>query len=399
MSAAVVQQPHRSAPWREATAGLSGPLAVVDLEAFDANARDLLARAQGTPIRVASKSLRVRSLIERALATPGFAGVMAYSVAEALWLVGCGVEDVLLGYPSVDRAALGRLVSEPRARERITLMVDDVAQVALVERALMRAGSPAGPPVQVCLDIDAGLRVGPVHVGPRRSPIRDVTDAVELARAVERTGRLRVRGVMFYEGQVAGVGEAGVRGPVVRAMKRASLTQLAERRPTIVTALQDELGRTLLVNGGGSGSVADTVADPTITEVTAGSGLYCPTLFDHYEAFTPRPAAYFGLDVVRRPTDRIATAFGGGYIASGPAGTDRLPTPLDGGAYLPTEGAGEVQTPLRYRSEAPAVGDRVWFRHAKAGEMMERFDVVHLVRDGRIQESVPTYRGESRTFG
>jgi len=399
VSAAVVQPADRSAPWREATAGIPGPLAVVDLEGFEANARDLLARAQGTPVRVASKSLRVRSLIDKALVSPGFAGVMAFSLAEALWLVEHGVRDVLLGYPSVDRRALSSLVSDPRAREQITLMVDDVAQVALVERALTRAGSPDGPAVQVCLDVDAGLRLGPVHVGPRRSPVRDVADAVALARAVERTGRLRVRGVMFYEGQVAGVNEAGVRGPVVRAMKRASLAQLAQRRPAVVGALQAELGRTLLVNGGGSGSVADTVADPTITEVTAGSGLYCPTLFDHYRAFAPRPAAYFGLDVVRHPATNIATVFGGGYPASGPAGADRLPAPLGRGAYLSTEGAGEVQTPLRYRSEVPAIGDRVWFRHAKAGEMMERFDVVHLVRGGRIEESMPTYRGESRTFG
>jgi D-serine deaminase-like pyridoxal phosphate-dependent protein len=182
-------------------------------------------------------------------------------------------------------------------------------------------------------------------------------------------------------------------------MKRASMAQLAQRRPAVVGALQAELGRALLVNGGGSGSVAETVADPTVTEVTAGSGLYCPALFDHYRAFTPRPAAYFGLDVVRHPTRHIATLFGGGYPASGPAGSDRLPAPLGGGAYLSTEGAGEVQTPLRYRSEVPAIGDRVWFRHAKAGEMMERFDVVHLVRGGRIEETVPTYRGESRTFG
>lgn len=373
---------------------------MVDLESFDANARDLLARAQGTPIRVASKSLRVRALIERALTQPGFAGVMGFSLAEALWLVEHGVEDVLVGYPSVDRSALGRLVTDARARERVTLMVDDVAQVALVERALTRAGSPDGPPVQICLDIDAGLRLGPVHVGPRRSPVRDVAEAVALARAVERTGRLRVRGVMFYEGQVAGVGESGVRGPLVRAMKRASLGQLAQRRPAVVEALQAELGRGLLVNGGGSGSVSDTVADPVVTEVTAGSGLYCPALFDHYASFVPRPAAYFGLDVVRRPTDAIATAFGGGYIASGPAGVDRLPTPIGGGSYLGTEGAGEVQTPLRYRSgPVPAIGDRVWFRHAKAGEMMERFDVVHLVREGRVEASVPTYRGESRTYG
>lgn len=388
------------APWREATAGLPAPLAVVDLDAFERNARDLLARAQGTPIRLASKSLRVRGLIERVLAQPGFAGVMAFSLAEALWLAEHGVTDILLGYPTVDRAALGRLVGDPLARERITLMVDDVAQVALIERAITRVGSPGGPPVQVCLDIDAGLRMGPLHIGPRRSPVRDATEAVALARACERTGRLRVRGVMFYEGQVAGVNEAGLAGPVVRTMKRVSLAQLAQRRPEIVQALEHELGRSLLVNGGGSGSVAETVADPTVTEVTSGSGLYCPTLFDHYRAFAPRPAAFFGLDVVRTPAPGLATAFGGGYIASGPVGADRVPQPLDGGRLLATEGAGEVQTPVRFpRGASPAVGDRVWFRHAKAGEMMERFDAVHLVRGDALEETMPTYRGESRTFG
>jgi len=396
VSAAVVSP----APWRAATAQLPAPLAVVDLDAFERNARDLLARAQGTPIRVASKSVRVRALLDQTLATPGFAGVMAFSLAEALWLTDHGVTDALLGYPTVDRDALVQLASDPVARGRITLMIDDVAHVALVERALTRAGSPGGPPVQVCLDIDAGLRVGPVHVGPRRSPIREPADAVALARAAERTGRLRVRGVMFYEGQVAGVPEAGPTGPIVRAMKRASLAQLRGRRTAVVTALQDHLGRAILVNGGGSGSIAQTVADPVITEVTAGSGLYCPALFDHYAAFEPRPAAFFGLDVVRAPAPGLATAFGGGYIASGPAGPDRLPTPVDGGRLLGTEGAGEVQTPLRYRGRpAPAVGDRVWFRHAKAGEMMERFDAVHLARGAAIEQTVPTYRGESRTFG
>ncbi len=390
----------RPAPWREATASLPAPLAVVDLDAFERNARDLLARAGGTPIRVATKSLRVRSLISKLLATPGFAGAMGYSLREALWLVEQGVTDVLLGYPTVDRAALAALASDPVARERITLMVDDVAQVALTERALTRVGSPDGPPIQVCLDVDAGLRLGPAHVGPRRSPLRSPEEVVALAQHVERTGRVRVRGVMFYEGQVAGVGEAGPAGSLVRAMKRLSLRQLARRRPAVVSALEAALGRPVLVNGGGSGSVAETAADATVTEITAGSGLYCPGLFDHYRAFTSRPAAFFALDVVRRPTDRLATAFGGGYVASGPIGPDRLPTPVDGGTLLPLEGAGEVQTPLRYpRGRAPAVGDRVWFRHAKAGELMERFDAVHLVRGEAIEATVPTYRGESSNFG
>lgn len=396
MSADDVPSP---APWRAATAALPVPLAVVDLDALEANARDLLARAQGIPIRVASKSVRVRALLDHVLAMPGFAGVMGYALAEALWLVEQGTcADVLLGYPSVDRAALLRLAGDARARERITLMVDDVAQVALIERALTRAGSPDGPPVRVCLDVDAGLRLGPLHIGPRRSPVRDPDDAAALARACERTGRIEVRGVMFYEGQVAGLDEAGARGPLVRAMKRASLAQLAHRRRAVVDAVSDAVGRRVLVNGGGSGSVAETAADAAITEVTAGSGLYCPALFDHYAAFRPRPAAYFGLDVVRRPAAHLATAFGGGYAASGPAGVDRLPQPVRG-RLLRTEGAGEVQTPLRFRGAAPAVGDRVWFRHAKAGEMMERFDEVHLVRAGALQASVPTYRGEAQNFG
>ncbi|UFU05934.1 alanine racemase [Ruania halotolerans] len=409
----------RPAPWRDATRSLAAPIAVVDLDAFDANAADLLARAGGLPLRVASKSVRVRQLVHRAL-DAGFASVMAYSLAEALWLAEDGVEDVLVGYPSVDAGSLVRLAQDPAARQAITVMVDDVSQVALLERAFMRAdglrtdrtenastaGSSAGPPVQVCLDVDASLRLGfgpfSAHLGVRRSPLRSPEDVVRLARATERTGRLRVRGVMFYEAQVAGVPDgSGWRNPAVQVMKGLSLRDLAARRPAVVSALEDHLGREVLVNGGGTGSLQQTATDPTITELTAGSGLLCPTLFDSYDAFDPRPAAFFGLDVVRRPAARIATAFGGGYVASGPARPSRLPRPVDGARLLGSEGAGEVQTPLRYPSgrQGPAVGARVWLRHAKAGELMERFDQVRLVRAGSVHSSVPTYRGEGQNFG
>lgn len=388
------------APWSDAVRNLPGPLAVVDLEAFDANAADLVARAGGTPVRLATKSVRVRSLIDRGLAREGFAGTMTFHLDEALWLVAHGVtDDALMGYPTVDAGALRRLVADPAARAAVTLMVDDVAQLALVERALMR-GAPDGPPVQVCLDVDAGLRLGPVHVGPRRSPLRSPQDVAALARAAERSGRIRVRGVMFYEGQVAGVPETGPRAPAVRAIKALSMAQLARRRGAVVTALEEALGRAdLLVNGGGSGSVQGTVADATVTEVTAGSGLFVPTLFDHYHSFTPRPAAFFGLDVVRRPGPGYATAYAGGYVASGAVGADRWPTPLTG-RLTGLEGAGEVQTPLRYpRGQEPPIGGRVWLRHAKAGEMMERFAQAHLVRGADLVATVPTYRGEGRTFG
>ncbi|GIG22535.1 alanine racemase [Cellulomonas chitinilytica] len=384
----------------EATRHLPAPLAVVDLDALDANATDLVRRAQGTPIRVASKSVRVRHVLDQVLARPGFAGVMAYSLREALWLAREGVDDVLMGYPTVDTGALDELAADPRAAAAVTLMVDDVAQVELAASAAAAHGAH----LRICLDIDASLRLrlGPVgaHLGVRRSPVHGPADAAALALAATRRDGIEVRGVMFYEAQVAGLPDTSA---AVRAVKRLSIRDLATRRRAVVDAVQDAVGHPLgLVNSGGSGSVGSSVSDPTVTEVTAGSGLFVPTLFDGYRSFEPRPAAFFGLDVVRVPAPGYATAFGGGYIASGPAAKTRLPRPVWPGGLALTgrEGAGEVQTPLRLGAGTDLrVGDRVWFRHAKAGEVMERFETVHLVRGEIVDASVPTYRGEGRTFG
>ena len=383
-----------------ATAHLPAPLVVVDLDALDANADDVLRRAGGTPVRVASKSVRVRHVLEDVLARPGFAGVMAYAAAEARWLVAHGVRDVLLGYPTVDTAAVDAIAADPDAARAVTFMVDDTVQADLLAAAARRHGRR----LRVCLDVDASLRLGrgplTVHLGVRRSPVRSPDDVATLATAVERRGCLEVRGVMFYEAQVAGLPDSSA---AVRLVKSASVRELARRRTDVVDAVSDALGRPLeLVNSGGTGSLEVSASAPGVTEVTAGSGLFVPTLFDGYRAFAPRPAAYFGLDVVRVPGDGWATVFGGGYVASGPASASRLPRPVwPAGLRLgPREGAGEVQTPLRVPARADLrIGDRVWFRHAKAGEVMERFAHVHLVRGERVEGTVPTYRGEGVCVG
>ena len=385
-----------------ATAQVAAPLAVVDLDRFDANAADVLRRAGGVPVRLATKSVRVRALAERALAA-GFAGVMTTSLPEALWLVRHGVRDALVGYPAVDAGALADLARDQGARAQVTLMVDDVAQARRAAAEL--AAAPPGPDVAVCLDVDASLRlgVGPwrTHLGTRRSPLRTPAQVAALARQVEDLPGLRVRGVMTYEAQVAGLPDTG---PVVRAVKRLSLPEVAARRTAVLAALRDAVGRPAeLVNAGGTGSLEVSSAGPGVTEVTAGSGLFVPATFDRYDAFEPRPAAFFGLDVVRLPGPGWATAFGGGYVASGRAGPSRLPRPVTPGWGLSRrEGAGEGQTPLRRtrrRGAAElAVGDRVWFRHAKAGELMEHVTAAHLVRGDALVDVVPTYRGEGRAF-
>ena len=215
---------------------------------------------------------------------------------------------------------------------------------------------------------------------------------------------------MAYESQIAGLGDAPpgrrLRGATIGALQRRSAKELAPRRAAAVAAVQEVLRNASapplqFVNGGGTGSLQLTAREPAVTDIAAGSGLYGPTLFDAYSAFQPEPAALFALPVVRKPSASLATALGGGYLASGPPDAARLPTPfLPAGLALDKqEGAGEVQTPL---AGAPArdlrLGSRVWFRHAKAGELCERFDRLHLIEGERVVEQVPTYRGEGKCF-
>ena len=380
-----------------ATADLDPPFAVVDLDAFDANASDLLRRAGGKPVRLASKSVRCRALAARAHEA-GLQGTLAFTLPEALWLE---EDDVVVGYPTVDRAALRELTAGP-ARERVTLMVDSREHLD----AVAATGAAAAAPVRVCLDVDASWWAvgGRVRIGAKRSPLRTVEQVAELAREVVRRPEVVLDGLMMYEAQIAGVGDAPpgnpLRGAALRAMQRASGREIADRRAAIVRAVR-EIAPLRFVNGGGTGSVEATAAEASVTEVAAGSGLFAPTLFDTYRAFSPRPAAFFALPVVRRPSPRAATALGGGYPASGAAGRDRLPRPaFPRGLRLdPLEGAGEVQTPLLGRAaRSLRIGDRVWMRHAKAGELCERFDVLHLVEGEGIVDVVPTYRGEGKCF-
>lgn len=377
-----------------ATRHLDAPLAALSLSAIAANALDLERRAAGTPIRVASKSVRSRAVLDAVLARPAWRGILAYTLAEALWLAE-SCDDVVVGYPSVDRAAIAALAASDELASRVTIMVDDPAQLDLVD-AVVAAGARAT--IRVAIELDASWR-GPLgHVGPRRSPVHAATDLEALARVVADRPGFALVGVMAYEGQIAGVGDAS--SAVVRAMQRASAAELAERRADAVARVR-RVADLAFVNGGGTGSLERTSAESAVTEVAAGSGLFGPGLFDGYRGFQPAPALGFALPVVRRPSADVATLQSGGWIASGPVGADRQPTIAwpTGLRTLAREGFGEVQTPVQGAAARDLrVGDRVWLRHAKAGEPCEHVDVVHVVDRGDVVDAVPTYRGEGRTL-
>lgn len=380
------------------------PMAVLDLDAFDANAADLERRAAGTPLRVASKSLRVRGLLERVLARPGFAGILAFTLPEALWLVHHGARDVVLAYPTAERGAIRRLVTRPEALGAITLMIDETAQLDLLLDATSDLPLRAdGRRIRVALELDVSYAPLPgMRFGALRSPVRTAAQAAALAQEVLARPRLQLVGMMAYEGHIAGVTDSAATpyGAAVRAMKWLSRPEIAERRAEAVAAVR-EIAELEFVNGGGTGSIESTAAEEAVTEIAAGSGLIGPGLFDRYRDFAPHPALHLGVSVVRRPAPGAATVLGGGWIASGVPGEDRLPTIAHppGLSFAPQEAAGEVQTPvLGPAADALRVGDTVWLRHAKAGEPAEHFSSYVTVEGEQISGSLPTYRGEGAVF-
>jgi len=403
--------PQTSAPWREpsrywpgltaATADYDPPYGVISLQALAANAHSMLERASGTTIRVASKSVRVRAVIDAVLALPGFSGILAYTLAEALWLAE-DHDDVVVAYPTADRTALRRLAGDERLASRVAIMVDSARQLDFMD-AVVPPGRRAE--IRVALELDASWESRLLgHLGTYRSPLFTPTDARAFAETIAKRPGFRLVGMMAYEGQIAGTvdrpeGKPAM-GAIVRWMQKQSARELAARRAEAVAAVR-EVAELEFVNGGGTGSLETTSAEEAVTEIGAGSGLFGPHLFDHYTRFAPAPAAAFALSVVRKPTPQMATLHGGGWIASGPPAIDRLPVIAwpEGLTMVAREMAGEVQTPVTGANAAALkVGDRAWLRHTKAGELAEHLDEFLLVDGDRVVDRLPTYRGEGRVF-
>ena len=390
--------------YRQLIASEPLPLALVDLDALDHNIEVLLAdvRRHGKTLRLASKSVRCLWLLtyitEKSQGT--IRGILSYSVAEAAFLAEHGFTDILVAYPTVQPSDCQVLAQLNGPTQRVAIVVDSEDHLQALR------GTPERPiPVVIELDLSYRPLGGRVHLGARRSPLRSPEAVLQLARKIAQRADLKFLGVMGYEAQIAGVGESNPFSPLLnparKLIKKLSRPAVAQMRQRVAELLCQHGFSVEVFNGGGTGSVAFASAEPALTEVTAGSGFLCSHLFDYYSHLTLKPAIFFALQVVRSSDPGFVTCHGGGYIASGQAGADRLPVP-----YLPPglkltalEGAGEVQTPLRVpKGVTLRPGDPVFFRHAKAGELAEHFHEYLIVRGTQIVTKAPTYRGMGQCF-
>ena len=189
----------------------------------------MLGRAADKPIRIASKSIRCRPLLERILARDErFRGLLTFTLPETLWLAEQGFDDLVVAYPTADRAAL-RELAEGEARERISVMVDSTEQLDFIARAV----GEGRPPVRVSIDVDAGWAPlgGRVRIGAKRSPLRTPEQGAALAREIVGRAAVELDGLMAYEAQIAGVGDRPpgkpLTGLALRAVQALSARELA----------------------------------------------------------------------------------------------------------------------------------------------------------------------------
>ncbi|MED0958707.1 MULTISPECIES: amino acid deaminase/aldolase [Bacillus cereus group] len=378
------------------------PCAFLDEVALERNIQSIIKLSGHKKIRIASKSLRSVSIMKKILATNDcFQGIMCFSPREALFLIEQGFNDLLLGYPAYNERALYEISLLTKQGFIITCMVDCEEHIVYLEKIAEKSSGC----FRVCLDIDMSSRFFRFHFGVRRSPVKDVQNALKIVEKVKASPYLILDGVMGYEAQIAGVGDdmpkQWLQNKLISYLKRKSVLEINKRRGNIVKEIQNLGVELRFVNGGGTGSIKSTEQDNSVTEITVGSAFYSPKLFDYYKEVKFQPAVGFALQVVRKPDRYIYTCLGGGYIASGAVGKDKEPEVWkpDGAKLLALEGAGEVQTPVYYNGDEQLyIGDTILLRHSKAGELCERFPVLYRIKQGEIVGEYSTYRGDNQCF-
>lgn len=375
------------------------PLAFVDLDVLDQNIQDILKRAQGKTIRIASKSVRIPAILEYILKKNAqFKGLMCYHPNEAVFLSQQGFDNILLGYPYIHEKEISLILQEVAKGKELIFMVDALEQIQRIQQIAEKMNVEA----LICFDVDMSSDFGNLHFGVYRSSITSAEKLEEIVKQTSPLSHIQIKGLMGYEAQIAGVNDnikgQGIKNAVIQFLKRKSIKEVARKRQEAIAILKKYGIYQPLVNAGGTGSIESSIAEEGVTEVTVGSGFFASHLFDHYKQFKHLPAAGFALQITRNPKENIFTCAGGGYIASGEVGIVKQPKP-----YLPTyieliknEGTGEVQTPIINKSSVfLQLGDPVFFRHSKAGELFERFDSVYFIREKKIVQVEKTLRGYS----
>jgi D-serine deaminase-like pyridoxal phosphate-dependent protein len=373
------------------------PAAILDSKIYTKNVNTLEQIVKSTDkfIRIGSKSIRIPQLIDELQKKSWIIGILGFNAHEiSFYQDNFSLIDYLLAYPiftdfEADLLARGAK-RDPSAK--ITAMVDCDAHLRILEKAAKKFDTT----LYVCVDVNMSTKYLGQYAGSFRSPINSAKDALFVVNAIKKHPHIKFRGIMGYESQIASAADTFL----YKQMKKDARKKVNILREEVVSVLENEGFHCEIVNGGGSGSLLETMQENSITEIGLGSALFKSYIFDAIEALDNfDPSLFMALRIVRKPTPLISTAFSGGYYCSqsGKGPIVVYPTDIK---IISMEQFGEVQTPFKHpRNMQLNLGDVVICRLAKAGEPLERFKEVLEVENGEIKRRLLTYRGHNVWLG
>lgn len=401
--------------YQKAIALLNRPCAFLDLNHLEENINKVLADLKGKKLRIATKSIRsvavlndiLKFIQHNSIDKECVSGLMAYHPQEALDLARelklTDGQDILIAYPYMGQQLIEKTLNQI-SDEKITFMCDLPEHLHL----LAKLANEKNTTVRICLDLDVSTAFPGLHFGVYRSSISSLAILKDRLDLISQHPQLKLVGLMGYEAQIAGVGELNpwnffLINFIVKFLKNISAKKVIRYRQEVLNLCQARGIELEYFNGGGSGSLKMDQQDHALSEVAAGSAFFAPHLFDYYRDLDLRPSLGVALEVTRRPRKNIITCAGGGYVASGSMSKDKFMLPVypPDVSLLENEMTGEVQTPLKINAKSATdiqVGDSLFFRPAKAGEICERFNHLALIRNGVCEKVVDTYRGQGRCY-
>lgn len=387
---------------KKITKDLKKPFCFLDKDNLRQNITSAIKRSGHKKIRIATKSIRSLEVLEFIRQELGdkYIGLMTFHVKESLDLLKSGFNHCLMGYPQKILKDEAKLIKElAGSNKKLVLMIDSIDQC----RLLQKMGSDIDHRFEVCIDIDMSLKLPRLNFGVFRSPILDVSVAEDLISYVEKAENLKCTGLMGYEAQIAGIPDYNGKGKIfdliISKLKKTSEKRILKVRKEFLDRVKEKF-QLEFFNGGGTGSIEFTASDRSVTEVTVGSGFYCPHLFDLYQK-PFKPSLGYAIEVDRIPNKNYITCHGGGYIASGAIDMNKAPQ-----IFSPknlkinsNEMFGEVQTPLEHDGSIDIqIGDPIFLRHAKAGELLERFTNIYIIENHKVVDRWKSYRGEGKCY-
>jgi D-serine deaminase-like pyridoxal phosphate-dependent protein len=350
------------------------PALVVDLDALEANLKKMAEHCQqaGVKFRPHAKTHKCPEIARRQVQA-GAVGVCAATVPEAEALVAAGIRGVLLTSPIVEPAKIARMVRLVRQEASTMLSVGHARQVEL----LAAGAEAADVKVDVLVDVD---------VGDRRTGILPGEGAVELARQIQRSSRLRVRGVQAYAGSASHVvGYEARRTRSIELMSKAVHTRELLKGAGFDAAI---------LSGGSTGTYNIDSALEGMTELQVGSYVFMDLDYRRIggqsgEVYTDFRPSLTVLATVVSATHEDRVTIDAGTKALDTTTTHR-PEPKDLPGLVYSRGGDEFGILTREGSgELPQIGQRVELFVPHCDPTTNLYDRLYACRGGRVEDIWP----------